>query len=54
MINKVIEAGGKEYKKWQEYGWIFEHSFQDIDRHLWEIIFMEERAVNQRKKNYKR
>jgi uncharacterized protein len=40
MINKVIEAGGRESKEPQDYGWMYGRSFQDIDGHLWEIIHM--------------
>lgn len=30
MITKVIEAGGKEYMKSQDYGWMYHRSFEDI------------------------
>jgi predicted lactoylglutathione lyase len=45
MINKVIEAGGKESREPQDYGWMYGRSFQDIDGHLWEIIYMDESAI---------
>ena len=41
MINKVIEAGGKEAIEPQDQGWMYSRSFEDIDRHLWEIIYMD-------------
>jgi uncharacterized protein len=41
MINKVIEAGGRESREPQDYGWMYGRSFQDIDGHLWEIIHMD-------------
>ena len=41
MINKVIEAGGKEAREPQDQGWMYSRSFEDIDGHLWEIIYME-------------
>ena len=40
MINKVIQAGGRESRESQDYGWMYGRSFQDIDGHLWEIIHM--------------
>jgi uncharacterized protein len=40
MINKVIEAGGRESREPQNYGWMYGRSFQDIDGHLWEVIHM--------------
>lgn len=45
MINKVIEAGGRESKEPQDHGWMYGRSFQDINGHLWEIIYMDESAV---------
>jgi uncharacterized protein len=41
MINKVIEAGGRESREPQDYGWMYGRSFQDIDGHIWEIVYME-------------
>jgi len=45
MINDVIEAGGKESRKPQDHGWMYERSFQDINGHVWEIIYMDEKAL---------
>ncbi len=45
MINKVIEAGGRESREPQDHGWMYGRSFQDIDGHLWEIIYMDESAI---------
>ncbi len=53
MINKVIEAGGKESRESQDHGWMYGRSFQDIDGHLWEIIYMDESAI-QKKESDKR
>ena len=41
MINKVIEAGGRESREPQDHGWMYGRSFQDIDGHIWEIVYME-------------
>jgi uncharacterized protein len=45
MINKVLEAGGKEAREPQDQGWMYGRSFEDIDGHLWEIIYMDESTV---------
>jgi predicted lactoylglutathione lyase len=45
MINKAIEAGGTESREPQDHGWMYGRSFQDINGHLWEIIYMDESAV---------
>ena len=41
MINRVIEAGGRESREPQDHGWMYVRSFQDLDGHLWEIIYMD-------------
>ncbi|MGI0025453.1 MAG: VOC family protein [Nitrososphaera sp.] len=45
MINKVIEAGGREPREPQDHGWMYGRSFQDIDGHLWEVFYMDESAI---------
>lgn len=45
MINKVMEAGGRESRAPQDYGWMYGRGFEDIDGHLWEIIYMDESAI---------
>ncbi len=46
MVAKAIAAGGSTYKEPNEMGFMYQHGFQDLDGHLWEIFFMEESAVN--------
>lgn len=45
MINKAIEAGGIEPRKPQDHGWMYDRAFEDIDGHLWEIIYMNESGL---------
>ncbi|MFL6404133.1 MAG: VOC family protein [Nitrososphaeraceae archaeon] len=45
MIKKAIESGGSEYGETQDHGWMYGHSFQDIDGHIWEIIYMDKSAI---------
>ena len=45
MIDKATKAGGSESRAPQDHGWMYGRSFQDIDGHLWEIIYMDEGAV---------
>ncbi len=44
-INKAIESGGVESREPQDHGWMYGRSFEDIDRHIWEIIYMDENAI---------
>ena len=41
MVDKAIEAGGSAYKEPQDHGFMYGHGFQDLDGHLWEIIYMD-------------
>lgn len=45
MISKATEAGGWESREPQDHGWMYGRSFEDIDGHQWEIIYMDESAV---------
>ena len=45
MINRVIEAGGKEHRKPQDHEWMYGRSFEDINGHLWEVIYMDKNAL---------
>lgn len=45
MISKATEAGGKESRKPQDYGWMYGRGFQDMDGHLWEIFYMDESSA---------
>jgi len=51
MINKAIEYGGKESREPQDHGWMYGRSFEDIDGHLWEVIYMDESALKNDKKH---
>ncbi|MBV6320357.1 VOC family protein [Duganella violaceipulchra] len=41
MVNQAIEAGGSAYKEPQDHGFMYGHGYQDLDGHLWEIIYMD-------------
>jgi uncharacterized protein len=45
MINKAVEAGGKESREVQDEEWMYGRGFEDIDGHLWEVVFMNESMV---------
>ena len=42
MISKAIKSGGKEYRKAQDYGWMYGRAFEDINGHIWEAFYMDE------------
>ena len=47
MVAKAIAAGGTTYKEPSDMGSMYQHGFQDLDGHLWEIFFMDESAMEQ-------
>jgi hypothetical protein len=47
MVSKAIEAGGTEPREPQDHGWMYGRSFEDVDGHIWEILYMDESALHQ-------
>ncbi len=42
LVKKAEALGGTLYAKPQDYGWMYQHSFADLDGHRWEIVYMDE------------
>ena len=47
MVRKAVAAGGTTYDDPQDYGFMYGHGFQDLDSHLWEVIYMDPDAMEQ-------
>lgn len=47
MVRKAVAAGETTYNQPQDHGFMYGHGFQDLDGHIWELIFMEPGAVKQ-------
>ncbi|MCU0500193.1 MAG: glyoxalase/bleomycin resistance/extradiol dioxygenase family protein [Anaerolineae bacterium] len=47
MIGKAVAAGATTPNEPKDYGFMYQHGFQDLDGHLWEIFFMEPNAISQ-------
>lgn len=41
MVKKAQSLGGKLYAQPQDHGWMYQHSFSDLDGHKWEIAYMD-------------
>lgn len=50
IVNKALAAGGKPYNDPIDHGFMYSWSFQDIDGHLWEFLYMDESMLEQEKK----
>jgi predicted lactoylglutathione lyase len=45
MVGKAVAAGGSTYSEPKDYGFMFQHGFQDLDGHIWELIYMDPNQV---------
>jgi predicted lactoylglutathione lyase len=45
MVQKAVAAGGTTYNDPQDHGFMYGHGFQDLDGHIWELIYMEPGAA---------
>lgn len=41
IVQKAIAAGGKQYAAAKDFGFMYQHGFQDLDGHIWEIFYMD-------------
>lgn len=47
MVRQAVAAGGTTYNEPQDHGFMYGHGFQDLDGHIWELIYMDPGAINQ-------
>ena len=40
MVRQAVDAGGTTYNQPQDHGFMYGHGFQDLDGHIWELIYM--------------
>lgn len=45
MMQKVFDAGGREARDPQDYGFMYGRAFEDLDGHIWEIFYMDPNYV---------
>lgn len=45
MVKKAQAAGGIIYMKAKDHGWMYQHSFADLDGHQWEVLFADESQI---------
>ncbi|MDB5939180.1 MAG: extradiol dioxygenase, partial [Polaromonas sp.] len=42
-----IAAGGVTPNPPQDHGFMYQHGFQDLDGHLWELMYMDARVTSE-------
>ena len=47
MVRNAINAGGTSPNPKQDLGFMYGHGFQDLDGHLWEVMWMDPATINQ-------
>lgn len=46
-VHKAVAAGGTTYNEPQDHGFMYGHGFQDLDGHIWELMYMKPSTINQ-------
>jgi len=41
LVSKATAAGGTIPREPQDHGFMYGHAFEDLDGHIWELIYME-------------
>jgi uncharacterized protein len=44
-VRKAVAAGGNTYNEPQDHGFMYAHGFQDLDGHIWEVMWMDPATV---------
>ncbi len=47
LLTLALEAGAEEAREAQDLGFMYSRAFGDLDGHIWEIFFMDEKAVTE-------
>lgn len=45
IMQKAVKAGGTDYNQANDYGWMYQKTFLDIDGHHWEVFYMDENNI---------
>ena len=46
QVRKAVAAGGNIYAEPKDYGFMVQHGFEDLDGHIWELMWMDPSNVN--------
>lgn len=45
LTQKALDAGGSRHAKPKDYGFMYQDGFQDLDGHIWELVYMNPEAA---------
>lgn len=41
FVKKAVAAGGRTPTQPQDHGFMYQHGYEDLDGHMWELVYME-------------
>ncbi|MEX2167858.1 MAG: VOC family protein [Pirellulales bacterium] len=47
LTGKALAAGGKRHSEPKDHGFMIQDGYQDLDGHIWELIYMDPSAIQQ-------
>lgn len=47
LVSAALAAGGAASNEKQDYGWMYAWSFQDLDGHMWEVVYTDPKGPPQ-------
>ena len=47
LVSAALDAGGRPANDPQDHGFMYSRSFQDLDSHIWEVLWMDPEGVPQ-------
>ncbi|SCY52064.1 VOC family protein [Microvirga guangxiensis] len=48
LVDRAVAQGGHEVREPEDHGFMFGRSFSDLDGHIWEIVYMDQSAMDRR------
>lgn len=45
LVRKAVAGGATTPRPPKDYGFMYQHGYQDLDGHLWEVMYMDPAAV---------
>lgn len=45
LVAKAVAAGGTTPNPKQDHGFMYSHAFEDLDGHVWELVYMDPNAT---------
>ena len=47
IVAQAVAAGGSTYAEPKDHGFMYQHGFQDLDGHMWEVFYMDPKGIPQ-------